>query len=359
MTERNVLETYLENLAAGRRCLPPRLYAYGFSWRKRSVLRRFAAPSEIRFVRSLRSLPSGAPVLVWASRELPACGGASQAYIRVEDGFLRSVGLGADLVAPLSWVFDSTGIYYDSTGPSDLETLLLTAEFGKDLTRRAATLRERLVALGLTKYNVGHAAWERPARAQRVILVPGQVHGDASLRRGAPDVDSNLALLQRVRYANPDAYVLYKRHPDVAAGLRTGGPGESHVHKFCDAEVTSVSMSHLLDAVDEVHVMTSLAGFEALLRGRRVVCYGQPFYSGYGLTSDVIPVVRRTRRLTLDQLVAGALILYPVYVSRRTGRHIEVEAVLDELAEWRRAGASGPTPLQRMLRGILRRVASR
>ena len=70
-------------------------------------------------------------------------------------------------------------------------------------------------------------------------------------------------------------------------------------------------MGELLAAVDEVHVLTSLAGFEALQRGKRVVTYGQPFYAGWGLTEDIYPVDRRTRRLSLDELVAGALIVYP------------------------------------------------
>ncbi|MGO1490802.1 MAG: capsular polysaccharide export protein, LipB/KpsS family, partial [Psychrobacter sp.] len=38
--------------------------------------------------------------------------------------FVRSNGLGATLLAPLSVVIDEQGIYYDATQPSDLETLL-------------------------------------------------------------------------------------------------------------------------------------------------------------------------------------------------------------------------------------------
>jgi len=40
-----------------------------------------------------------------------------------------------------------------------------------------------------------------------------------------------------------------------------------------------------------------------------------PFYAGWGLTTDLgqIPV-RRSRRLAIDELVAGALLLYPRYL---------------------------------------------
>jgi capsular polysaccharide export protein len=91
----------------------------------------------------------------------------------------------------------------------------------------------------------------------------------------------------------------------------------------------------LLQQVDAVHVLTSLAGFEALLRGKPVTCYGQPFYAGWGLTADMIPLARRSRRLALDELVAAALILYPVYLSRVTNRYTSPERVLDELQAWR------------------------
>ena len=102
-------------------------------------------------------------------------------------------------------------------------------------------------------------------------------------------------------------------------------------------------MGDLLMAVDEVHVLTSLAGFEALLRGKSVTCYGLPFYSGWGLTEDVVPNPRRNRRLSLDELVAGALIEYPVYLSRMSDALITPEQALDELLAWRaRAGVAVP-----------------
>ncbi len=68
--------------------------------------------------------------------------------------------------------------------------------------------------------------------------------------------------------------------------------------------------------------------------GKRT-CYGQPFYAGWGLTHDLVPLTRRTGRLTIDELAAGTLILYPTYVSRTTGRFTTPEKALDELLEWR------------------------
>jgi capsular polysaccharide export protein len=120
--------------------------------------------------------------------------------------------------------------------------------------------------------------------------------------------------------------------------------------------VVDVSMGELLPQVDEVHTLTSLAGFEALLRGKKVVCHGQPFYAGWGRTEDREPVARRTRRLTLDELVAGTLILYPTYVSRTTGRFTTAERALAELLAWRQAGPGSLPWWRKPLRWVLQRV---
>jgi capsular polysaccharide export protein len=337
------------------RSLPPNVYAHGFSYRKRAIVRRFLGGSSVCFIRNAKSLPEGSTLLLWGSAAAPVDAPKDVQLIRLEDGFLRSVGLGADLTHPLSWVIDQRGIYYDATRPSDLEYLLSSVDFDDDLLARAANLRDQVVKHGLTKYNVGQGRWARPLVKAKLILVPGQVETDASLRFGAPGIRSNMGLLQAVRSAHPDAYIVYKPHPDVV-GLRAQGQGEGEALQWCDEVVVDIAMGEMLAAVDEVHVLTSLAGFEALLRGLRVNCYGQPFYAGWGLTKDVLPIARRTRILSLDALVAGALILYPTYI-RRDGYWATPEQALDELLAWREVVAGG-LPLWRKvvaaaLRGLL------
>lgn len=334
----------------------PIVYALGFSRWKRRPLRLCLPQNEVRFISRFDHVPDGAVLVVWGMRPVPEADERGISVVRVEDGFLRSVGLGADLIRPLSWVVDRRGIYFDARQPSDLEMLLAETVFSNELLQRAAALRERIVEEGLTKYNVGAARWRRPAGLARVILVPGQVESDASIVCGAPGINTNLGLLQAVRMANPDAYVMYKPHPDVVAGLRARGQGEDDAARWCDAVVVDAPMGALLAEVDEVHCLTSLAGFEALLRGKRVVCYGQPFYAGWGLTEDKQPLARRTRRLMLDELVAGALILYPRYMSRKRHALITPEEALDELVEWRTRNG-GRTPWWRkVFRAVLRRV---
>jgi len=347
-----------------RNRFPEIVYASGFSIYKRPVICNFFQGCQVRFVRRTSQIPDGATLAVWGRKECyPPVNGS---VIRLEDGFIRSVGLGADLVRPLSWVMDQSGIYFDATRPSDLELILNKMIFDCTLLVRAQKLRARLVADGLTKYNVGVAGWKRPdccalsdkaeEMSRRVILVPGQVETDASLAYGAPGICRNIDLLRAVRAANPEAYVIYKPHPDVVAGLRREGSGEVEAAHWCDEVLVDVSMGALLLLIDEVHTLTSLTGFEALLRGKKVVCYGQPFYAGWGLTCDILPVERRTCRRSVDELVAGVLISYPAYISRTTGKFTTPERALDELLIWRENVIATLPWWGRMYRFLMRKV---
>ena len=356
------VEEIIEHVALQRRMrgrFPSVVYALGFSLYKRSIVRRYFWGSELRFVRRLEQVPADSTLAVWGGRSFAEGSADSSALtvIRLEDGFVRSVGLGADLIQPLSWVMDQRGIYFDARQPSDLECILQSADFDDSLIHRASRLCQKLVSEGLTKYNVGLSGWNRPDRGEArkgvVILVPGQVETDASLAFGAPNINKNMDLLRAVRQANPDAYVVYKPHPDVLAGLRKSGQLEGEAKQWCDELLTDVSMGELLLQVDELHTLTSLAGFEALLRGKKVVCYGQPFYSGWGLTTDIYPVERRSRQLSLNALIAGVLILYPTCVSRVTGRFTSPEQALRELITWRAREDGHLSWWRRMLRVAL------
>lgn len=388
--ERCEVERLLEWMGLQRRMrerFPADVVAVGFSSWKKPIVRTFLQGSTVVFVDTARSAPATAAIAVWGRRgvapDSPAAGQGLR--VSIEDGFLRSVGLGAHLVRPLSWVMDRRGIYYDATCPSDLEILLQTGRFDAQVLARARALRQRLVTTGVTKYNVGTARRSCPAAKAstavvpvsvadaklrgipaagpdlpitgrpQVILVPGQVESDASLAYGAPGISQNLDLLRAVRAAAPAAYLVYKPHPDVVAGLRRGGKREHEASKWCDEVVVDAAMGELLTEVDEVHTLTSLAGFEALLRGKKVVCYGQPFYAGWGLTADILPPDRRSRRLSLDELVAGVLIIYPTYVSRTTGRFTTPERALDELLVWRQEKRSLAAIYQRLFGLILRK----
>jgi capsular polysaccharide export protein len=291
-------------------------------------------------------------VVAWSSRDTSrleeACRRAAIPLVRVEDGFIRSAGLGASFVRPLSLVFDRRGIYYNSGRPSDLEARLQEGEFPPALLERAAKLREKLVAAGTTKYNVAATGGlDIDSGGRKILLVPGQVEDDASIQRGSPRLKRNIDLLAAVRERHPGGYVVYKPHPDVEAGFRRGRVPQELAQEYADRIVTNASILSLIAVADRVETMTSLAGFEALLRGKQVATHGQPFYAGWGLTEDFCPLPRRTRRRSLDELVAAALILYPRYLDPVSGLPCTPELLVERLAA---AGQLRRTPAQALLR---------
>ncbi|MFM2066187.1 MAG: hypothetical protein RLZZ584_1096 [Pseudomonadota bacterium] len=300
-------------------------------------------------------------LLVWGSKsgpEVQALADRSACSLwRMEDGFVRSVGLGSDLIRPHSLVLDRRGIYFDPSRESDLEHLLATTHFSDEELRRAAEVRQLIVQHGLTKYNLeprAQARWNHQGR--RVVLVPGQVEDDASIRLGATSVCTNAGLLQAARRASPDAYIVYKPHPDVMSGNRRGALDATQA--LADHVETQLSVVSCIDACDEVHTMTSLTGFDALLREKGVFTYGVPFYSGWGLTQDMAQgapsLMRRRRRLSLDELVAGTLLRYPVYWDWELRGYTTCEAVLMTLLH-RRSELERDGGLERLRSGVLRR----
>jgi capsular polysaccharide export protein len=296
----------------------------GFSpWKKQIVPAYLRSPAgSLEQVATMDDVKAAetARVLVWGRRpEIPA--GFHGRSARVEDGFIRSKGLGASFNFPYSWVIDRSGIYFDAGGPSDLEHLLNAGFPPADLAE-AASLINVLREKRLTKYNLtGNPVSLDPAavRGRKVVLVPGQVEADASIEFGSPELKSNLALLRRVRELEPDAYLIFKAHPDLVAGARHGSVLPDGFAEACDLAVTAGNVLDWLDLSHEVHTMTSTVGFEALIRQVPVVTYGLPFYAGWGLTTDRLECPRRKRRLTLEELVCGALMRYPRYMNPETG----------------------------------------
>jgi len=324
--------------------------ACGFSSWKRRFISDFLGPAAR--VRYQKRLPHQAVepqrLLVWSSRIDGTFKTQHSELLphlwRMEDGFIRSVGLGVDLTHPLSLVIDRHGIYYDPSQPSDLETLLNEHEFSDDLLARAGELRQRLVTLKLSKYNVPGAADVVLPDNQTIILVPGQVESDASIATGSPDISTNSALLKVVREAEPNAFIIYKAHPDVISGARVGKL-DTDAKRLYDLDASHVDITALLERVDAVHTMSSLTGFEALLRHRQVTTYGLPFYAGWGLTHDAMHCPRRNRTLTLDALVAGTLLLYPNYIDPTSGQLCNAETVVSLLERAKLQQSTAQTPL--------------
>ena len=181
-------------------------------------------------------------LITWASKDQSEIDKIVERYgvtpWYVEDGFIRSTGLGTDLTAPASLVLDKTGIYYDPSKPSDLETLLQNKIFSKADIERAGVLKTSLLENELSKYNLGSkfkkTSLKHTKPGQKVILIPGQVEDDASIKKGCVDINTNTDLIKAVRDKNHDAYLIYKPHPDVVSGNRKGKVEKQTLEEYCD-----------------------------------------------------------------------------------------------------------------------------
>ncbi|WP_344709885.1 beta-3-deoxy-D-manno-oct-2-ulosonic acid transferase [Sphingomonas humi] len=339
---------------------------YGFAGWKRATTEPLLwdGSDNDRFNRPPATLKAGDKAAVWRSRtspqQLAAIEQAGAILVEVEDGFIRSAGLGANCVPPQSIVVDEVGVHFDARSPSGLERILEDGPFDPALIARAKALRQRIVALGLSKYDRGEERLERRSAGLHV-LVPGQVEDDRAVLSSIGEPLTNLELLRRVRAARPQAHIVYKPHPDVEAGHRKGAIQDANALHYADEVVRAPSISSWITLVNEVHVNSSLAGFEALLRDRRVATHGVPFYAGWGLTEDLGPVpARRTARRSLDELVAATLIVYPRYVDPVTNLPCSPEVLIEQLSVLTPADLNGRSPLTlaRRLQGRLRRLVA-
>jgi capsular polysaccharide export protein len=320
----------------------PKLNVNNVSLWKRSFIPEFLA-GNVKKISFNQAESESVKQLYWGMKQPEKSGW------RMEDGFIRSVGLGADLRRPSSLVLDDQGIYYNGKKSSRLEKLLNEYTLNDYDQRRAEQLLRLINESAITKYNVDVVSPylntlkqnisdhrdSKDSMQQPVLLVAGQFQLDLSMQFGALDIKDNLSLLAAVRKDFPDAFIIYKEHPDVYSGVRPGKLSESDVMAFADEYVTDVAITELFELVDRVCTICSLAGFEALLRGLKVSTYGLPFYGGWGLTDDKYSFARRMTPRALNELLYITLVTYSRYVNWHTRKITTVESCICQLLKER------------------------
>ncbi|RWX79379.1 capsular biosynthesis protein [Neorhizobium lilium] len=286
-------------------------------------------------------------IVRWGGR-IPAKTASLIARIRrlpvwyLEDGFLRSVGLGKSMTLPISIQIDDLGMPIDASRPSRLEQLIAGPQ--DDATRALGdSIREVIVRRKLSKYNnLPHRAPEFERTTRRRLLLVDQVFGDVSVPLARGSGASFERMLEDAVASG--AQCIVRTHPDVMAGFRKGYLAEQVAGKAgVILSADPVSVSSVLDAVDEVWTVSSQFGLDAMMRGLPVRCYGAPFYAGWGLTDDHFSDEakgvlgrRRTSRPTIEQLVAAAFAFYPVYRDTQSWEEIDVFRAMDLLVAERR-----------------------
>lgn len=263
--------------------------------------------------------------------------------IVAEDGFIRSVDIGLSGEPGLSVILDDSTAYYDATQVSRLQRLL---ESGPELSnaQREESRRSirKIVEYRVSKYN--HAPDFRPdvgAPERPKILLIDQRYGDQSIVSGLADETTFRRMLQDA-LAREEFDVIIKQHPDAIKGGKSSYFSDERVAftKTIDRVYCiryDVNPYALLDLVDEVYVATSGMGFEALMAGKTVHCYGMPFYAGWGATMDKQQVPGRTRRRSMEDIFYFAYIALSRYYRPDIGQLASVEEMVEYIAE-KRAG---------------------
>ena len=324
---------------------PNNLQAFKFTPYKARQLRKFiprARGQKIEFINFKNELKN-IKTFVWGMKNLKIK--KELDIIRVEDGFIRSVGLGSHLNNPISLIFDKKGIYYDASNYSDLEIILNSSKINNSQIKRAKNLQDKILKNDLSKYNLNSAKFKMQIdrNLQEKVLILGQVETDSSIKFGIPEeskIKTNFQLVQAVKKDFPNSLLFYKPHPDVLSGMRQFGKKEKEIYKYCHEIIYDLKLNQLIDYFDRVCVLTSLGGFEALIRGKLVTTYGIPFYAGWGLTEDKLTnhrylKKRKNKSLKLEELIYHTLISYPVYLSFQSGRPTNPEQALEELTNFK------------------------
>lgn len=260
-----------------------------------------------------------------------------------EDGFLKSVHTGEALKENIRWrmgvsvIFDDMTAYYDSTMPSRIETWLNSDEVISDEEIRQAKRHiEFIVGNHLTKYNhqpIYTPDFGRPGKKK--ILVVDQRRNDYSIIRGCADQRTFEDMLDCAIRENPDADILIKTHPDTLAGL------EGYYTKVKKTEniipiTFGINPISLIKAVDHVYVVSSQFGFEAAMCGKKVSVFGLPFYSGWGLTDDRLPCLRRKKKRSLEEIFVFSYMRYTHYADPDTKKPCDIQRAMEWLLENRR-----------------------
>ncbi|MGP9517874.1 capsular polysaccharide export protein, LipB/KpsS family [Psychrobacter sp. AOP7-C1-14] len=205
----------------------------------------------------------------------------------LEDGFIRSGPDDDSSAPPLSIVMDSQAPYFDTTRPNDLTDLIANFDFeqnGYDETL-AQEMLDYYVSHRVSKYNHQPYVDVVPIygiKSKERILVLGQVPHDDSLKYGGGEGITLLDVVNQAIEENSDAQIIVKPHP-----MTLDDTSLVSILTALDCLILTQPI-HLVDAletIDHVYTITSLGGFEALLRGKKVTTLGEPFYMKKGFRS--------------------------------------------------------------------------
>ncbi|WP_168201338.1 glycosyltransferase [Qingshengfaniella alkalisoli] len=256
-------------------------------------------------------------------------------------------------MACLGYVYDDIAHYYMADYPNRLiQRLNGDIELSEVEQARAAALMERIVCARISKYNSQPLTGALSTTgASRRVLVVDQNFSDASTIYGRASEQDFKDMLATAVEENPDAEIWVKTHPDVTwvnDGKRTGFYNHLSDHGRVRILRDPINPYALFEHVDTVYVGTSGMGLEALFAGKRVVCFGAPFYAGWGLTDDRREIPHRHRSRSLEDIFHAFYIWYTIYHVPGAPVPSRIEDALDYIEKYRPvalpAAAEGHVP---------------
>ncbi|QRM56644.1 glycosyltransferase [Sinorhizobium sp. BG8] len=239
----------------------------------------------------------------------------------------------------LGFMIDDLGYYFDARQPSRVERTLNDPSFAQsdEERRRARAVIDRICAEKITKYNKYVEGPVFPMKPGAVLVID-QKKGDASIEFAGANDESFQQMLEAAVRENPGKPIYFKRHPDSIQ--RKMNSYRDRTIEAIQVLPDNVTIGSIIDRCETIYTVSSQVGFEGLMRGKKVITFGAPFYSGWGLTDDRSPIQRRRQTRTVEELFQVACIDQSVYLNPETGKLIEIEAAIDYILQMRSDNAA-------------------
>jgi len=261
----------------------------------------------------------------------------------IEDGFIRSINLGLSGEPTLSVISDDISLYYDSTIETSFQKFLnsdftLTNEQSSDVDLAIKLILNNKIS----KYNnTSIDRFEISEKNSKKILLVDQRYGDYSVIKGGADESSFRAMLNYAIVNYPDYEIIIKKHPDSKFDGQESYLSSDLIASFKNSNIKvltdEINPYTLFEEVKKVFVVTSQMGFEALLAGKEVHCFGVPFYCGRGLTFDhlSVPVYMRQPR-SLKEIFYTAYFAFTSYYSPTKDERCDIFEVISYILDRRK-----------------------
>ncbi|MCP0914814.1 hypothetical protein NKV53_10805 [Legionella sp. 27cVA30] len=235
--------------------------------------------------------------------------------------------------AQCSILIDDLGYYYETTRPTRLQQLL---NGNQELTRTqenyAKSCMKQIINNDLLSFSKNTQEILGRAGAAKILLI------DEAMR--APHLAGGLANKDTFKNMLLEALQCYPDH-DILIYYPQEGRGERHFynkafllpylkeHKNIFMLAPCYPFQVILKHVEEVFVVTANKGFEAVYSGKKVTCFGAPFYSNWGLTHDKVKLANHIRQRGILDVFYFAYIVLSRYYHPVLEKKCQLHELLD------------------------------